>query len=229
MKLSVTSVPIRKIKPSVSRWNFSEEAVEQAARLVAKLEGIINPLVLRRESNSETYEVLDGNFEYYVAARASELEPRTCETIAAFIIEPEDETIIHEQIDWFRSRRNFDKARDLPSTTDSENRLKQLEYRQSELESRQRLLEQRVMQSIPQQQEAGSDKKTTLLAAFNELESTALLQRMRQAGLMGRNAEKIVEAVDYERQQQHFRSLKEVVLRVKGLTYEKIVDLLEAS
>lgn len=239
MKLSLTFVPVRKIKPGLSRWNFSDEAVEQAAHLVAKLEGLINPLVLRQETNSQAYEVLDGNFEYYVAARASELDPRTCETIAAFIIEPEDEALICEQIDWFRHRRQPGESGQIITAqpaTDLESRLGQLERRQSDLESRQLWLEMQTIKPIQQQLQAmegipgaSPNPRGNLLGAFNDLEAAALLQQMRRAGLTGRNAEKIVETIEQERQQQRFRSLKDVVMRVKGLTYEKMVDLLEAS
>ena len=232
MRLSITFVPVRKIKPSVSRWNFSEEVVEQAARLVTKVEGIISPLVLRRESNSESYEVMYGNFEYYVAARASELEPRICETIAAFIIEPADEAIVQEQINLFRQPQSFSETNEFEPASDLESRLKHLELRQADLESRQRSLEMQKIQGVKQQAymaKQPSLQKTNLLAAFNEFERSALLQYLKQAGLTGRNAEKIVEMIEDERQRQPFGSLKEVVTRIKGLTYEKMVDLIEVS
>lgn len=235
MRLSTTFVPVRKIKPSVSRWNFSEEIVEQAARLVTKVEGIISPLVLRRESNSESYQVMYGNFEYYVAARASELEPRICETIAAFIIEPEDEAIVQEQINLFRYSQQFSEIIQFQPASDLESRLKSLELRQADLEFRQRSLEMQKAQTlssgtVKQQMygaEQSSSQRANLLAAFNDLERTALLQYLRRTGLTGRNAEKIVEMIEDERQRQPFGSLKEVVTRIKGLTYEKMVDLIE--
>jgi hypothetical protein len=46
MKLSVTLVPVRKIKPSASRWNFVDDEIEQAAHLIAEAEGMVQPIVL---------------------------------------------------------------------------------------------------------------------------------------------------------------------------------------
>ena len=237
MTLEMTFIPVRKIKPSVSRWNFSDEVVEQAARLVAKVEGLINPILLRREADSESYEVLDGNFEYYVAAKACELKPRSCETIAAFIIEPEDEGIIQEQIELFRKRaigsQTDDAALLLPdSLTDPEQRLRYLEARQSQLEARQAQLETQTIKPLEQQVQTLSDQlhhKAKLLEELNELDHAELLSRLKRVGLTGKNAEKIIETIEYERHYNRFESLKDVVMRVKGLTYEKMVDLIENS
>lgn len=232
MKLSITFVPVRKIKPSVSRWNFSEDAVEQAAHLVAKVEGVINPLVLRREDNSAAYEVLDGNFEYYVAVRASELSPQACETIAAFIVEPDDEALIREQIELFRNLRKLSEANHLPSSTTLDSRLRQLEFRQADLESRQLSFEMQEIKPLKNQMqalEAQIRNKTNLLDVFNRFDRSTLLRQIKQIGLLGKTAEKIVELIEYERQQQEFASLKDVVIRVKGLTYEKMVDLIEGG
>lgn len=232
MKLSIAFVPVRKIKPSVSRWNFSEESVEQAAHLVAKVEGVINPLVLRREDNSAAYEVLDGNFEYYVAVRASELAPQACETIAAFIVEPDDEALIREQIELFRNLRKLNEADHLPSTTTLDSRLRQLEFRQADLESRQLSFEMQEIKPLKKQvQELGEKirSQTNLLEGFNRLDRSRLLRQIKQIGVLGKTAEKIVELIEDERQQQEFTSLKDVVIRVKGLTYEKMVDLIEGG
>lgn len=244
MKLSISFVPIRKIKPSASRWNFSDDAINQAARLIVDGEGvIINPIVLRREDGLESYEVIDGNFEYYAAARASEIEPQRCETTAAFIAEhPEDEAMIRQQIHLFRNGKehstqprsthdvNTFDVNTFDVNADVNNRLHDLESRQATLEARQLSLEAHNIQEIKRQLDelkTRIPRRTNLLDEFNQADHTELLHRVKAAGLVGKNAEKIVEMIEYERQYKTFESLKDIVTRVKGLTYEKMVDLVE--
>ncbi|MBW4575541.1 MAG: Rho termination factor N-terminal domain-containing protein [Aphanothece sp. CMT-3BRIN-NPC111] len=101
MKLSTSLVAVKKISSSVPRSQFSEDELNRVAELILKVEGIINPLIIRRIS-FESYEVVDGDFEYYAAAKAKEINARKGEMISAFIIEPENEELITEQIKAFR-------------------------------------------------------------------------------------------------------------------------------
>lgn len=100
MKLSTSLVAVKKITDSSSHSQFDREQVERLAQLILALEGIVNPLVVRRTS-LQSYEVVAGHFEYQAAARAREIDPRKGEMISAYIIEPEDETVgaaITEQV-----------------------------------------------------------------------------------------------------------------------------------
>ncbi|MCU0516022.1 MAG: Rho termination factor N-terminal domain-containing protein [Oscillatoria sp. Prado101] len=103
MKLSTALVAVKKINSAVPRSNFSESELNRAAQLILKAEGIINPLVIRRTS-LESYEVVDGDFEYHVAARAREIDPRKGEMIGAFIIDPDNEEVLLAQIKALRMR-----------------------------------------------------------------------------------------------------------------------------
>ncbi|MEW5861282.1 MAG: Rho termination factor N-terminal domain-containing protein [Cyanobacteriota bacterium] len=106
MLLSTSFVPIREIVSDVPRSSFSEDELNQAAELILQAEGTINPLVLRQTS-LESYEVVDGYFEYYAAARAREIDPRKGEMIGAFILEAGSEKVIKEQIKVLRKREFF--------------------------------------------------------------------------------------------------------------------------
>lgn len=68
-----------------------------------------------------------------------------------------------------------------------------------------------------------------LLEIFNTAAPLVLLTQIKRIGLSGRTAEKVVEAIEQERQQYAFTSLKDVVLRIKGLTYEKMIALIEVQ
>ncbi|NJO44012.1 MAG: DUF655 domain-containing protein [Cyanobacteria bacterium CRU_2_1] len=232
MKFSMSFVAIRKIKPSVSRWNFSDHELDRAARLLMDVDGVINPLVLRREGGLESYEVIDGNFEYYAAARANEIDPRW-ETIGVFIIEPEQEKAIQEQIKLLRPKLVYaprTKQEEWNHPTDLESRVTLLESRQTTLETQQMQLELQTIRDIKTHLEelhAQLNRRNNLLDLFNDAEIAELLDRMKRVGLTGKNAEKVIETIEHERQERRFGSLKDVVTRVKGLTYERIVELIE--
>ncbi len=104
MKLSTSLVAVKKIGSSTSRTDFSEEQLEEVAKLILKAEGVINPIILSRTS-LESYEVIDGHFEYYAAVKARELDPRKGEMIGAFILEEEKEEAIREQIKAIRESK----------------------------------------------------------------------------------------------------------------------------
>lgn len=103
MLLSTAFVPVREINSNVPRDNFSEAELQQAAELILQAEGIINPLVLRPTS-LESYEVIDGHFEFYAAAKAREIDPRKGEMIGAFIVTRENQEAIQAQIQALRKR-----------------------------------------------------------------------------------------------------------------------------
>ena len=102
MLLSPEFVLVKEITSNVPRSEFSELDLEQAARLILKAEGTIQPLVVRT-IGWESYEVVDGHFEYYAAVRAKEINPRDGERIGAFIIEGDKAKVLEEQVEIFRN------------------------------------------------------------------------------------------------------------------------------
>ncbi|WP_254568477.1 hypothetical protein [Oscillatoria sp. HE19RPO] len=104
-KLLPSLVAVKKITSSVPRETFSELELEQVAKLSLEASGLINPMVLRRTS-MQSYEVVDGHFEYYAAVKAKELEPMKGEMIPAFLLEPENEEVLLEQVKVLRQVGN---------------------------------------------------------------------------------------------------------------------------
>lgn len=110
MRLSTSLVAVKKIVSSIPSSSFDSGQIEQLAQQILKAEGIVNPLILRRDS-LESYEVVDGYFEYYAAVRARELDPRKGEMISAYILEPENDDVssaIEEQIKLLRESKIID-------------------------------------------------------------------------------------------------------------------------
>ncbi|OKH23334.1 Rho termination factor N-terminal domain-containing protein [Chroogloeocystis siderophila] len=101
MKLSISLVAVKKIKSNIDASKFSEEELEQAANLILEAEGVINPLIIQRVSR-DSYEVIDGDFEYYAAIKAKEKNPLQGEMIGAFIIDAESEDVIKKQVELIR-------------------------------------------------------------------------------------------------------------------------------
>jgi len=125
MKLPTSLVAVKKISSSVARSSFPAEEIEKAAHLIIGVEGTINPIILRRTS-LESYEVVDGYFEYYAAVRAREISPLKGEMIQAIILEPENEKALLDQVDLLRKGSN---PKPLPDGSNSD-----LDFRFANLE-----------------------------------------------------------------------------------------------
>ncbi len=138
MKLSNSFIAVKKIRSSVPCSNFSEDELNHAAELILKAEGIINPLVLRRKNLQ--YEVVDGHFEYYAAARAKEIDSKKGEYIGAFVIELENEEILQQQVELFRNRES--------SNNDMKKKLETLTTQMAELVKRVEKLENPTTQVL---------------------------------------------------------------------------------
>jgi hypothetical protein len=103
MKLSTSLVAVKKITSQVDRSTFASADLDHAARLILNIEGVINPLILQRIS-LDAYEVVDGDFEYYAAARAREIDPLKGEFVSAFIINSDNEGTLKSQVKMLRKQ-----------------------------------------------------------------------------------------------------------------------------
>jgi ParB family chromosome partitioning protein len=233
MKLSPSLVAVRKIISTVPRSNFSDTELERAAHLILEAEGVINPLVLRRTS-IDSYEVVDGHFEYYAAARAREINLRQGEMIGAFIIEEEKEETIDEQVKLLRKPKSTVISTTNTDTNISESRLLNLESRQTNFESRFETRTSELRAEYSQKIQFIQDRLQELenrlpqpiepLKALNSLGLTELTSRLRKISISVKTVEKIVN----ERHKNgEFKSCSDAVSRVKGLgekTMIKIID-----
>ena len=114
-KLSPSLVAVKKITSKVPRDNFADRDLEKVAQLILESGGLINPIVLRR-NGMDAYEIVDGDFEYYAAAKAREINPKKGETIGAFILEPENEELLLEQVQALRKPAKNDNLVENPAT-----------------------------------------------------------------------------------------------------------------
>lgn len=238
MKLSTSLVAVRKIISIVPRSIFADDELEQTARLILEVEGVINPIILRRTS-LESYEVVDGHFEYYAAARAREIDLRRGEMIGAFIIDSENEDFIIEQVKLLRKQKpaNSGNADSISnsieaSLTNMETRFTSIdsrltnsetrfENRLSELKAEQRR-EIQNMDNRLKELESRIPKPIEPLDALNNLSLSDLTSKLSRVV-----NSKIIQKIVSERDQEKFKSFGNVVERVKGLgdkTMVKIID-----
>jgi predicted nucleic acid-binding OB-fold protein len=241
MKLSTSLVAVKKITCNAPRSLFADDELEEAAKLILESEGVINPIVVRR-TGLKSYEVVDGDFEYYAAARAREIDPKKGEMIGVFIVEEENEELLTQQVKLFRKQKSTSTTKaDTNSGISSDTLDKfltnfelrfnkiahqlleeatakvKLEYEVKELKS------QRTQQAEP-------------LEVFNNCDASQIVQKLISAGFEAAKAAKIAEAIIKERKKKKFESLNDVVNTaklkrgkgfIKAITSEKMLDIID--
>ena len=235
MKLATSLVPVKKISSPVERSNFDENALNNTAKLILQAEGIINPLIVRR-INLESYEVVEGHFEYYAAVKAREIEPRKGEMIGAFIIEPENETLLLEQAKYFRNRE-YDHAVGkiqmepsavvaeiiAPSNNDIKEVRNQLEKLEKSLHEQLKEIEHKITQILSKFNEK-IDKEIDIETA-NKAEIEKVMGNKKQGDAVWRAREYLKEQgrqINKENFQKATKAPDKIKDFAKG-TYEKLI------
>jgi len=136
-KISHAIVMVEDIQSSLARTEFSETELDEAARLLLEIEGVITPPILL-QNGLDSYKLIEGYFEYYAALRAGEIDP-LCDSINAYIVESEEELEVYQkQAEVFRRRKSLpqpsqSQAVFSPSEVSQEARIVALEKAVSEL------------------------------------------------------------------------------------------------
>ena len=231
MKLSTSLVAVRKINSKVERSNFSDKDLNQAAELILKAEGIINPLVLRK-TNQDSYEVVNGDFEYYAAAKAKERDPRKGEMIGAFIIEPEYEDVLQEQVKALRERdTQTDKTGKSETDTDKTKQiqglLQQLDKASQEVEALKKNIEQ-VAESVKGFKNALNVKIEAIRHELN------LILPPKKLDLMTAPQKEVIDAlklvkVNKTRADAAWEAIKHLKAKGRELTGENFEKLIKAK
>jgi len=99
-KFFPTLIAVKRIVSSVSATAFDRTDLKTAARTSLELGGFIQPLIVRRTGTELelTYEVISGHFQYHAACIARDIDYLAGETVAAYILEPETEAAIIQQL-----------------------------------------------------------------------------------------------------------------------------------
>ena len=78
-----------------------EKKIDLLANLILDTEGIINPVFVKK-IGSNSYELVYGEIEYYAMIKVGKIDPEKGESIAAFIIQEDEQELIKQQIDFLR-------------------------------------------------------------------------------------------------------------------------------
>lgn len=102
-KVSPLIVLVKNIHCQTERSQYNEAILQAAAESILAGGGVLKPLVLKRRGFEE-YDLVDGEFEYFAALKAYELNPIQGESIDAYVIEPSNQAVIMQQLQLFRQR-----------------------------------------------------------------------------------------------------------------------------
>lgn len=255
MTLTTYLVDILSIKCNVERSLFSELELEKLANLILQVQGIIQPLIVKKTGLDE-YELIEGTFEYYAAVKAHEIDDYF-EMIRVFIISDEEHDVIQKQLNFFRPKitDNNQIVNTKTNFNDSDIGLNNLEKRLNEINvnlqplkdikemvemvlNLQQQLQQNQVESQPKIKEIkkADEEKLEPLNAFNTLPIHQLVLALKRAEITQKEAEKIVESVKKEREKKPFASLNDVVNRVKktrgkdeikAISSEKMINIID--
>ncbi|MEG4211002.1 ParB N-terminal domain-containing protein [Microcoleus sp. S13_B4] len=228
-KLSPSLVAVKRITSAVPRSNFTETDLEKLAKLILESGGLINPIIVRR-NGMDAYEIVDGDFEYYAAARAKEIEPLKGETIGAFILEEENEELLLEQLEILRKTAITENqsVSVVPQQSSSlEQRLTnietRLENRINELKADYTREKQALIERV-KEVESRLPKPVPLLEALNTQKESQLSINLKNAGI---TSQTMRDNIIIQRDLEPFTSFENVVKRIKGLgdkTMIKVID-----
>ncbi|MFM9267039.1 ParB N-terminal domain-containing protein [Tychonema sp. BBK16] len=228
-KLSPSLVAVKKITSTVSRSNFAEPDLEKLARLILESGGLINPIIVRR-NGMDAYEIVDGDFEYYAAARAKEIEPLKGETIGAFILEEENEELLLEQLEILRKTAITENqsVTVVPQQSSSfEQRLTnietRLENRINELKADYTREKQALIERV-KDVESRIPKPVPLLEALNTQKESQLRINLNTAGI---KSQTMRDNLIKQRDLEPFTSFENVVQRIKGLGDKTMIKLID--
>ncbi|NJM65106.1 MAG: hypothetical protein HC851_05270 [Acaryochloris sp. RU_4_1] len=225
-------VDVKSISSNQRRSSFNENDLDKLARSILDSEILLKPLILN-QTGPESYEVIDGNFEYYSAVRAKEINPRGGEMVSAFVISPKDQKNITEQLSILNAAINRTvSSPSIPiNNTESDQRLSNLEAHVdraiADIKDESRKEFQRLNNQI-------TDLKTQLpqkieaLEVLNNFGKVELTLKLQMASIKGKTAEKIITSILKERKKQGFSSFSDVVKRVEGLGDKRMVAILDA-
>lgn len=250
MKLTPSLIPVKGITSKLPRSTFPEDAIEQAANSILGAEGIINPIVVRQVSLKE-FEVVSGDFEYYAAARAREIDLARGEMIDAIVLtdttEPETEVALLQQVELLRQQVPTQEVSLQPmvsigqDATHVESRITNLEkflekqlseWSQKHLEEKRRLEKvivenRKEYETFIQEVQAYLPKPLEPIEFFNHANPGELERQFKAIRLTGKTAQTIITSIQGERQKAPFSSLTDIIKRVKQFSEKRMIALLE--
>lgn len=235
MRLSPSFVAIKRITCNQPRSLFNSDQIEAAAKAIIAAEGTINPIIVER-TGINSFELIDGDFQFYATVRAKEIDPEKGETVSAYIIDEENRNIFQQQLEIFRkqltqttsseTQSNSNNSIQYSLITNLETRLTNME---SSFETRLTEIKQEYIQKFQEQQQQIEELKTQLpekvepLTTFNQASVQDLTLKLKP--ITKKKTENLVKQIE---QLRPFNSLQEVQQKVKGLGTQTMFTILDS-
>jgi hypothetical protein len=231
-RLLIKLIDISSIKSTKARSSFSNEIIEALAENFVKTGGNLQPILLE-QLDLESYHVISGDLEFYAAMRAREIND-DFEMVNAIILTSKNRKLIEEQyraIDTGILEGEKPKSTSLSKNTDLtsfENNL--ISYLQTQLDHNFSKLDASINQGIDKKFEGTKivlPRGKDYLNFFNDLQGIDLVKKLKRAGI--RSAESTAQAIEEERGKGEFKSLSEIVERVRLKNKKKNRAISQAS
>ncbi|WP_017304809.1 ParB N-terminal domain-containing protein [Spirulina subsalsa] len=240
-------IDIENIICNTPRSNFSEEQVEKLADHILNVEGLLQPVIVKK-AGFESYELIAGELAYHAAMRAREKNPSQGEVVNAFVIQPEQQSYVVEQLAAFLEAQSpaipltveppaaspVVPAQDDQRLLDLEQRLEQ--QGQDIRAEFNRLYEQlaermTVLETAPPPETSAEPSGAVmgLLDSLNVLDGKSLRSELERRNIPRASilANAIITARD-KQPQQVFRGYGDVVASVKGLGDKTLIKMIDA-
>ncbi|MDJ0597436.1 MAG: hypothetical protein QNJ37_01110 [Crocosphaera sp.] len=235
MLLNLSFVPVIQIQSSIARSEFSEDDLEKYAQLILEAEGTVKPLVLNPKSFN-SYEVVDGHFEYYAASKAREMDLLRGEMIGAFIIENEKQKSLSKQLEFLNElkRKSTIVSTEPTLTRNSDQKILNIESRLNNIEARFERQLKEVQDNYKSEIETLNKQLTEIkerlpkpidfLEALNTFNLSTLTSHLSRIKVPKNIPEKIIN----EREKNGiFKSCSDVVSRVNGLAEKRMITIID--
>ncbi|WP_069471433.1 hypothetical protein [Candidatus Marithrix sp. Canyon 246] len=225
-KISHAIVLVEDIRSSLPRSQFSEADLDEAAQLLLKIKGVITPLILL-ETGVDSYKVIDGDFEYYAALKAGEIDPLQGETINAYLVEDEaDVAIYKKQVEVFRQQslskpviKENTMSEQLHVMIDAIKRLSdQVANMSEQIKTLKTVTSTTIEKPVPETTPikiASSEEEKTLLEDINTLPIMEL--NLKLENITGKNVRTNILKARQNPSFKPFTSSNELIKGVKGL------------
>ncbi len=231
-KISHVIVMVEDIHSSLPRTEFSETDLDEAARLLLKIEGVITPPILL-ETGVDSYKVIEGDFEYYAALRAGEIDPLQGETINAYLIEDEaDVAFYKKQVEVFRQPSRSKPVVEKNTVSEQLNVLldaiKRLSDQVANISEQIALqtptITEKPVSETPSIIIASSQEEQNLLEEINTLPIIALNLKLEQ--ITRKNVQENILKARQNPSFQPFNSRDELIERITGLAQKSFDTML---
>ncbi len=218
------------------KGNFQEpdpEQVKYLAHAIASGGGLIQVPVVR-QIDLETYELVQGYFEYQAYLNAREIDPKLPDRIRVFVITKKNEKAIQQQIEVFQTLSMASSeggAADTELTIKLNNLISAVAHLQKDVkvtaEENQKVILGAIDERVP--------KPLPALEAFNRIDEPEVAREVvdKLAGLGAKRAKRIVELLQSHRKQhpkKQFDGFGAVIEALgKGvLSKEKMLDIIDS-